>query len=75
MKRRGKREWGTLLDTHDEYTKKGMPEISLEMLDQFSELKESWIAISESWLDITGKLSNESINKWYLHELLKEVRR
>ncbi|WP_432328160.1 hypothetical protein ACRQ5D_34325 [Mucilaginibacter sp. P25] len=65
-----------LLDTHDEYTKKGMPEISLEMLDQFNKLKESWVAISERWLGLTtGKSSNESINKWYLQELLKEVRR
>ena len=64
-----------LLETHDEYTKKEMPEIADEMLNQFHELRNSWLAVAKSWSEITnGLLSNDTINKWYIQELIKAVR-
>jgi hypothetical protein len=63
------------LETNDEYTKKEMPEIADEMLNQFHELRNSWLAIAKSWSEITnGLLSNDTINKWYIQELIKAVR-
>ena len=65
-----------LLETHDEYTKKGMPEISDEMLNQFYDLKKTWVDIAESWAEITSDiLSNDAIIKWYRQEMIKLVRR
>jgi hypothetical protein len=65
-----------LLETHDEYTIKGRPEIADEMLNQFYGLKKTWFTIAESWADITNDmLSNDAIIKWYRQEMLKQVRR
>jgi hypothetical protein len=65
-----------LLETHLDYTKKGMPEIGDEMLNNFYENKNRWFAVAESWTAITNDvLSNNIINKWFLQELIKQVRR
>ena len=64
-----------LLETHDEYTKKEMPEIADEMLNQFHELRNNWLAVAKSWSEVTNSLlSNDTINNWYIQELIKAVR-
>lgn len=66
----------TLIETNDEYSKKGRPEIGEVMLNQFYEIRQSWDTLSTSWVNISnGVLSNSKIKEWYINELMKQLKR